>query len=136
MRGIEIGAGIATMLGGISVLVGVVTWLFTQYRGWQVRRAASRLRTWHGYIPSGMISSWWVRLVEDPDAPTARVVLEVLDGRPGTGGPDVNRAQELRQCIVGDGLLARAPTPGEYEFLQALHRERAYGNDPDAVAIQ
>lgn len=136
MTGLEVGADIATMLGGAAVLAGVVTWLITQYRGLLARRATYRQRTWHGYIPAGMTSSWWVRLVEEPDAPTARVVLEVLDGRPGTGQPDVNGAHALRQHVTGDGLLARAPTPSEYEFLDALRRERGYGQDPEAVVIR
>ncbi|WP_328612897.1 hypothetical protein OHS18_27665 [Amycolatopsis sp. NBC_00355] len=97
-------------------------------------RRARRLRTWHGYIPEGMIASWYAGLVEEPTTPTARVVLEVRQGGPD-GKPDVMGAHALRQRIKADGMLARVPTPTEYEFLGDLHKKLGYGQDPDARVI-
>ncbi len=65
-----------------------------------------------------------MRLAEDPKEPAARVVLDVVDR---DGDPDVNWAQNMRQRIVGDGILARVPTPEEYDFLIALRKDRGYG---------
>jgi hypothetical protein len=92
------------------------------------------LRTWKGYIPQGMIGSWYVALVEEPKTPSARVVLEVRQGGP-EGKPDVNGAHALRQQIEADGMVARVPTPAEYEFLGDLHKKLGYGQDPEAKVI-
>jgi hypothetical protein len=58
-------------------------------------------------------------------SPAARVVLEVLNEK---GKPDPNRAQNLRQRVANDGMLARVPSKREYEFLRALHKERRHNN--------
>jgi hypothetical protein len=75
-----------------------------------------------------------VRLVEVPDTPSARVVLEVLDGP--DGNPSVNQAHTMRQRIREDNMLARVPTPGESAFLKTLRKERGYGKDKDAFPVR
>jgi hypothetical protein len=65
-----------------------------------------------------------VRLAEDPQAVTSRVVLEVADRN---GKPNGARADDLLETIKRDGMLARVPTPEEYDFLRCLHKERGYG---------
>jgi hypothetical protein len=57
----------------------------------------------------------------------------VLDSADGT--PDSGRTRSRLQ-IQADGMLARVPTPGEFEFLAALHRDRGYGNDRDGFTVQ
>jgi hypothetical protein len=128
------GAEIATMLGGLSVGTGVAVWIRNQVRGQRDRRAVRRHRNWHGYIASGTVSSWHVRIAEDPQSLTGRVVLDVLDGPDGE--PDISRAYSLRQQVQADGILARVPTPTEYEFLQALSRERGYGKDSAGFTVR
>ena len=49
----------------------------------------------------GDFQIWYVRVVEEPDTPTARVVLEVLDSL--NGKPDPNLAHNVRQIAVGEG---------------------------------
>jgi hypothetical protein len=121
---ITIGADVGQMLAGGVVVTVVPVWIRKQLGERRRKNAARQLRNWHGYIPLGAMSSWYVRLAEDPESPTSRVVLEVL--KPN-GEPDPNMAYNLRQRIVKDGMLARVPTEGEYEFLKALHKERGYG---------
>jgi hypothetical protein len=122
------------MMSGISVSTGVVVWIRNQVRCQRDRRAVRRHRNWHGYIASGTMSSWHMRVVEDPDSPTGRVVLDVLDGADGT--PDSTRARSLRLQVQADGMLARVPTPTEYEFLQALARQRDYDKDRQGFTVQ
>jgi hypothetical protein len=124
MDGWTIGTDIATMLTGLSVLTATIVWTRTQWRDWSQRKAAIAQRNWHGYVMPEGISDWYVRLVEDPKTPTATVILNVVD-RDGT--PDASRAENLRQTIIGDGMLARVPTPEEYDFLRAQRKERGYG---------
>jgi hypothetical protein len=88
------------------------------------QKAAIAERNWHGYIDTGGISDWPVRLAEDPKEVTATVVLNVVDR---DGEPDASRAQDLRQTIIEDGMLARVPTPEEYDFLKTQRKERGYG---------
>ncbi|WP_410583821.1 hypothetical protein [Amycolatopsis sp. lyj-108] len=135
MNGVlQSGAWIATILGGLSVLAGVVVWIWKQFGEWRERRRIRRHRDWHGYIDVGGVSSWHVRLVDAPDAPAGQVVLDVLS-KPD-GAPDLNRAHSLRQQIIGDGILARVPTPDEDDFLKALGRERGRGNDPEGFPLR
>jgi hypothetical protein len=115
---------IASLASTAVVASGLGAWVLSK---WQRRRETNdeiERVTWHGYIELSGINSWPVRLMEHPDHPTARVVVEVVDGE---GAPDVNWAQNLRQHIEDDGLLTRAPSAAEYAFLQALHKERGYG---------
>jgi hypothetical protein len=51
------GAWIATILGGLSVMAGVIVWIDKQFRGWRQHRLALRHRDWHGYIITGTVSS-------------------------------------------------------------------------------
>lgn len=120
------GADIGTMLTGVSAVTAAATWTAGRVRGWRERRLARSRRTWHGYIAAEGIDTWYVRLAEDPDAPSGRVVLEVLN-RDG-GEPDDMLAHGMRQIILQDGMLSRSPTPGEYEFLKDQRKERGYGN--------
>ncbi|MCG3755815.1 hypothetical protein [Amycolatopsis sp. Poz14] len=118
------GGGLAGWIGRGMAKVG-------SYR--ELRRAR-KLRCWSGYINRGMIASWYVRLVEEPTTPTARVVLEVCQGGPD-GKPDLVNAHTMRERIKTDKMLARVPTTSEYEFLADLHKQRGYGRDPDAQPI-
>jgi hypothetical protein len=118
------GADIGTMVTGLSAVTAAFVWTRSQVRDWRQQREARSARNWNGYIEVSGINSWYVRLAEDPKEPSARVVLDVIDR---DGDPDVNWAQNMRQRIVGDGILARVPTPEEYDFLSALRKERGYG---------
>ncbi|MEU3767170.1 hypothetical protein AB0E55_19150 [Amycolatopsis keratiniphila] len=80
------------------------------------------------------MSSWYVRLANEPGTPAGRVVLEVLDASDGT--PDANRAHSLRQQVAADGMLARVFTPDEDDFLKALGRQRGRGNDPHGFPVR
>ncbi len=60
-----------------------------QVLGWRERQAVRAYRTWHGHIVRGSVDSWDVRLAEQPDGVSGRVVLDVL-GKDGT--PDGNLA--------------------------------------------
>jgi hypothetical protein len=132
MDGLQTAAGVVGLVGG-GGLAGWIGHGAAKVGSLRQRRRVRRLRTWHGFINLGSISSWYVRLVEEPDAPTARVVLEVCKGPDGK--PDVNLAHTMRQHITGDGMLARIPTPTEYEFLRDLHKTHGYGNDPAGESI-
>jgi hypothetical protein len=128
------GAWIATILGGLSVMAGVIVWGNSQVRGWREHRRARQHRDWHGYIAVGMVSSWHVRLADAPDEPTGRIVLDVLNVSDGT--PDANRAHSMRQQITADGMLARVPTQEEDDFLKDLGRQRGGGNDPKGFPVR
>lgn len=98
------GASLATMLTGVSAVTAAWVWIRKQWSEMKAQRAATQRRNWHGYIEITSINSWYVRLAEEPDEPTARVVIEVLDKN---GQPHPNAAQNLRQRVTGDGMLAR-----------------------------
>jgi hypothetical protein len=125
MDGWTIGADVGAMLTGLSVLTATIVWTRTQVRDWRVQRAAKSLRNWHGFIMVEGVDTWYVRLAEDPAAPTGQVVLEVLDG--DGGQPDGMLAHSMRQRIAGDNMLSRSPTPEEYAFLKDMRKERGYG---------
>jgi hypothetical protein len=118
------GADIATMATGASALTAAFVWVRGQWQQQTARRAAIRNRNWHAYVMPEGINDWFVRLAEEPDSPTARVVLEVVNG---SGDPDDMMAHNMRQIITGDGRLARAPTEEEWSFLIAQRKERGYG---------
>ena len=118
------GADIATMVTGLSVVTAAYVWTRAQMRAWREQRAAKAARNWDGYIEVGGINSWYVRLAEEPTEASARVALEVVDR---AGKPDENWAQNMRQHVLGDGMLARPPTPEEYDFQTALRKDRGYG---------
>lgn len=118
------GTGIATMLGGLSVLTATSVWVRGQWRQRQEQKAVTRSRNWSGYIDRGGINEWYVRLVEDPKTVTSTVVLEVVDSK---GEPHGGRAHDLRERIKRDGQVARVPTPEEYDFLKYLQKKRGYG---------
>jgi hypothetical protein len=121
---LTIGADIAVMIVGVPVVAAGILWL-TRWRAARKRlKAARELRNWHGYINPHGVSNWYVRLVEDPQRLTARVVLEVIDRN---GDPDEGWAHDLRETIKRDGMIARVPTPEEYDFLRYLYKERGYG---------
>ena len=119
-------AWVMAIIGG-SGLVGWIGGARSKIGAFLQGRRERRLRTWSGYIPDGMIASWYVSLAEEPTTPIARVGLEVRQGG-RDGKPDVSGAYALRQYIKADGMLARVPTPAEYEFLRDLHKKRGYGN--------
>lgn len=119
-----IGADIGAMIVGVPVVAAGILWLTRWRAARKQRKAAIELRNWHGYIHPSGISDWYVRLAEDPQTVTARVVLEVIDRN---GESDGARANDLRETIKRDGMVARVPTPEEYDFLRYLHKERGYG---------
>jgi hypothetical protein len=90
-------------------------------REYRQLRADKQDRNWHGYIESGTINEWNVRLVEEPDEATAFVLVEVLDMN---GRPHANQADNMRQVILREGKLARTPTLDESAFLVRLRKER------------
>jgi len=124
MDALTAGADIGAMLTGLSVLTATIVWTRNQWEQIQQRRAETRLRNWHGYIMTNGIDTWYARLAEEPESPTARVVLEIT-GRDGT--PDDMLAYNVRQVVLRDGMLSRSPTPAELDFLMALQKERGYG---------
>lgn len=119
-----IGADIGQMVTGLSVVTATYVWTRGRLSDRRERKAAIRQRTWGGYIDQSGINTWLVQLAEEPDRPTGRVVLDVVDGK---GEPSVNGAHSLRQRIIGEGMLGRVPTTEEYELLAALQKERGYG---------
>lgn len=120
----------AALVAAVTGLSGWGAWARSKWHGRREQTEAIEHRNWHGYIEPGSINEWPVRLLEHPDHPTGRVVLEVVDR---DGAPDVNWAHNLRQHIEGDGLIARPPTEGEWEFLKALKKERGYGKGGHVV---
>jgi hypothetical protein len=118
------GADVATMLGGLSVLIATIIWVRSQWQGWQQEKAQTQARNWNGFIMANGINDWYVRLVDDPKTPTAVVPVEIVDRN---GNPDPQMAYGLRQVIINDGMLARVPTPREFAFLKFLHKKNGYG---------
>jgi hypothetical protein len=116
------GTDIATMLTGLSVLTATIVWVRKQWVGWRQERAQTRHRNWHGYVMTGTLNDWYVRLVDDPQAVTGRVVLDVL--RTSDGEPDPQMAASMRTVISRDGMLARVPNPAEFEWLKAQEKAR------------
>ena len=125
MDALTAGADIATMVTALTVVTALYVWGRNQWHGWQQQKAAIARRTWHGYITLEGVDTWYVRLAEDPDSPSGRVVLEVLNGK--NGDPDPMLAHGMRQVIIRDGMLSRSPTPEEFEFLKVQRKERGYG---------
>lgn len=115
MDALTIGADAATMATGLSVVTATVLWTRRQYREWRDGRRERKRRGWQDYINPHGISTWDVRLVVDPDEPTALVVLEVLDGP--SGKPADQRAQSMRQSIVADQMLSKSPSPDQHDFI-------------------
>jgi hypothetical protein len=124
LNGWEIGADVGMMLTGVSAATAAYVWTQGQFRARRERKEAMRLRNWHGYIEVGGINTWFVRLAEEPETPTSRVVLDVVDN---DGNQRENEAQNMRQRIINDGRLARAPTKAEWDFLVHLKKARGYG---------
>lgn len=121
------GANIATMIGSLSVITALIVWAARSCQRWIRRREEARQRNWHGSIEVGGIDTWYVRLIEHPTEPTARVVLEVLDA---AGKPTETGGHHMRQRASADGRLSRSPTTGELEFLRHLRAERGYAKSP------
>jgi hypothetical protein len=121
MDGLTTGADVATMAGGLSVVTATIIWGKKQWREYQERRAMIQRRNWNGYVEPGGINEWNVRLVETPDEPSGRVVLEVVDEK---GRPHGSQAQNMRTVIERDGKLARVPTPEQWAFLVDLRKRR------------
>jgi hypothetical protein len=124
LNGWDIGADIGAMLTGLSAVTAAYVWISGQVHARREHKDAISLRNWHGYIEVGGINTWYARLAEEPKAPTARVVLEVVDQ---DGNPRENEAHNMRQRIINDGMVARAPTQEEWSFLMDLKKERGYG---------
>ena len=119
------GADFATMATGLSALTAAFVWVRGQREERQARRAAVRNRNWHGFVMPEGINDWFVRVIEEPETLSARVVIEVVDR---AGNPDPAMAHSMRQIARGEGRLARAPTEEEWSFLIAQRKERGYGN--------
>lgn len=133
---------IGAMLGGLAaLLVAIVTLpqLPGGVRDWRERQRAqatlaeeqrdqlalerrARLYGWSGHG----IDTFGVTLVTTPEeldrasielgGYTDYVILRVSEHERGANG---NRAQSLRQIIEHEGYIARSPTPGEREALEA-----------------
>jgi hypothetical protein len=116
-----IGADVATMLTGLSVLTATVVWIRTQWNAWSARKTETRRRSWNDWITAGAIDTWFVRLAEEPRRPTATVVLEAIDR---DGRPDEHTAHSIRQRVRDDGTLSRSPSPREHDFLMDLQKQR------------
>jgi hypothetical protein len=116
------GADVGTMLTGLSVLTATIVWVRKQWSGWQQERAQTSHRNWHGYIMLEGVDDWYVRLADDPQTPTGRVVLDVM--RSPDGEPDPQMAYSMRTVITRDGMLSRAPNPAEFAFLKAQRQAR------------
>jgi len=121
MDALTAGADIATIATGLSAVTAAYVWIMGRARDRRQQKAAIAERNWRGYINPGGINGWDVRLAEDPDVPTSRVVLEVL------GNNAENWADNLRQTILRDGKLSRSPTVEEWDFLKYLYRKHGYG---------
>lgn len=115
MDALTIGADAATMATGLSVLTATVVWTRRQYREWRDSRRERQRRGWQDCINPHGISTRDVRLVVDPDEPTALVVLEVPDSEGGK--PADQRAQSMRQTILADQLLSQSPSPDQHDFI-------------------
>jgi hypothetical protein len=118
------GADIGAMLTGVSALTAAITWSTGQWRQRRERKAQTRLRNWHGYIETNGIDTWYVRLAAGDTGNGASVTVEVIDR---DGAPNEMLAHNVRQRIIGDGMLSRSPTPVELEFLNAQRKDRGYG---------
>jgi hypothetical protein len=116
------GADVGTMLTGLSVLTATMVWVRKQWAARQQERALTRHRNWHGYVMTGNLNDWYVRLADDPQTSTGRVVLDVL--RTPDGEPDPQMAASMRTVISRDEMLARVPNPAEYEWLKAQEKAR------------
>lgn len=113
------------MATGLSVLVATAVWVRKQYREWWERRRERQRRGWQDYINPRGIDSWDLRLVVDPDEPTALVVLEVLDGPDGK--PHEQLAQNMRQRVLSDRMLSRSPAPDQRDLIIQLWSKRRRG---------
>lgn len=122
MDGWTIAADIAVMVTGLSAVTAASTWLAGRWRNWRQERAQAKLRNWHAYVAPERINEWYVRLADDPKTPTGTVTLEVLSSRDGE--PDAGLAYSMRTIIGREGMLSRAPTPEEYDFLKAQRKTR------------
>ena len=122
--GWTIGADVGTMLTGLSAATAALVWTRSQVHNWVAWRKSRAYRNWNGYITMGGIDSWYVRVAEEPETPSGRVVLDVVDSR---GEPATERARTLRLRASEDGQLARVPTPDQYEFLKYLQKKQGYG---------
>jgi hypothetical protein len=78
MDALSVGADVATMLTGLSVVTATIVWGEKQLREHRERKAVTAERNWGGYIAPNGINSWDVVLAEDPDLPPGRVVLDVV----------------------------------------------------------
>jgi hypothetical protein len=125
MDGWTIGADIATILTGLSVLTATIVWVRKQWGEFRTQQVERRYRNWHGFIMLEAVDTWYVRLAEQPDMPPGRVALDVLQTKDGE--PDSQLAQGLRINVQRDGMLSRSPTPAEFDFLKDMRKERGYG---------
>jgi len=115
-------ADAATDAAGQTVLLALAVWVWNQHRARRGEKERTTLRDWEGYVTVGGVTAWRVRVAERPDEPSARVMLEVLDDD-GTE-PDPNKTHTLRQQLEADRMLAKVPSPEQYEFLKTLTRKR------------
>ena len=123
MDALTTGSDIATMATGLAAVTAAAAWIRRQWDGWQADRAERKRRNWHGYIDVGGINTWHVRLAEPPKTPGAVVTVEII--RPD-GTPDEQMASSMRIVVERDGLLSRAPTVAELEFLKYLRKHDGY----------
>jgi len=117
----QTGADYATMATGLSALSAAYVWIRNQLDVRRARQAETKARNWSGYIEPTGTWDWFVRLIDEPPTPDARVVLQVvqLDGK-----PDEQMAEGMRRVVMRDGRLASAPTADQMAWLVAMRKER------------
>jgi hypothetical protein len=125
MDPLTIGTDIATMIVGVPVLTAGVVWLLRRRDARTQLKAATKLRSWHGYVAPENAYASYVRVADGTDVTAGRIVVEVLDQRDGK--PDAMLAEGMRRIIARDGMISSVPTPEEYAFLRQLRTERGYG---------
>ena len=113
---------IAVIIAALPAATGTFLWTQQQLVQRRERRAARETRNWNGYVSVPGISTWYVRVIEDPETKwTERVVLDVVDP---DGTPNPSMAHALRLHANGDGMLSRSPSPDQWDFLKELQKDR------------
>ena len=108
------------IIAAIPALIGAIVWVQRQLEQRGERRSAREVRNWHGYVMTTGISTWYVKVIEDPSNRwTERVVLDVVDP---DGTPNPPMAHALRLSANSDGMLSRSPTSAEWNLSRILRR--------------
>jgi hypothetical protein len=115
-------ADIAIVIAAIPAFTGGIVWTQRQLEARKQRRTDREVRNWNGYIQRAGVSSWFVKIIEDPDNKwTERVVLDVVDQ---DGTPNPSMAHALRLHANADRLICRYPSASQWDFLKDLEKDR------------